>query len=98
MALASVDEVNQAVQAARNAFPEWSNFSPLKRARIMDKFKNLLWDNADIIAKIISAEHGKTHDDALGELTRSIEVVEFSTAIPYLLKSDFTDQVGTKYG
>ncbi|MCH9853670.1 MAG: CoA-acylating methylmalonate-semialdehyde dehydrogenase [Alphaproteobacteria bacterium] len=93
--LADETDVNKAVEAAQTAFPAWANFSPLKRARILDKFKTLLWDNVDALAKVISAEHGKTHDDALGEITRGIEVVEFSTAIPHLLKSDYSDQVGT---
>ncbi len=95
VALASADEVNKAVQAARDAFPQWANFSPLKRARVLDKFKTLLWQHVDDLAKLISLEHGKTHDDALGEVTRGIEVVEFATAIPHLLKTDFTDQVAT---
>ncbi len=93
--LADEAAVNQAVQAAQTAFPAWANSPPLKRARILDRFKTLLWDNADAMAKVISAEHGKTHDDALGEITRGIEVVEFATAIPTLLKSDYSDQVGT---
>ena len=95
VALANEADVNKAVQAAQDAFPAWANFAPLKRARILDKFKTLLWDNVDVLAKVISAEHGKTHDDALGEITRGIEVVEFATAIPHLLKSDYSDQVGT---
>ncbi|MCH9844485.1 MAG: CoA-acylating methylmalonate-semialdehyde dehydrogenase [Alphaproteobacteria bacterium] len=95
VSLADENDVNKAVQAAQTAFPAWANFAPLKRARVLDKFKTLLWENADALAKMISAEHGKTHDDALGEITRGIEVVEFSTAIPHLLKSDYSDQVGT---
>ncbi len=95
VALASADEVNKAVEAGQQAFPQWANFAPLKRARILDKFKTLLWEHADDLARLISSEHGKTHDDALGEITRGIEVVEFATAIPHVLKSDFSDQVGT---
>ncbi len=95
VALANVEEVNAAVAAAKSAWPLWSNFPALKRARILDKFKMLMWDNAERLAEAISVEHGKTHDDALGEVTRGIEVVEFAVGIPHLMKSDFSDQVGT---
>ena len=95
VALASREEVEQAIEAAKAAFPLWANFPPLKRARILDRFKMLMWDNSEHIATLISKEHGKTHEDALGEVTRGIEVIEFATGIPNLLKSDYTDQVGT---
>ncbi|MFK7866405.1 MAG: CoA-acylating methylmalonate-semialdehyde dehydrogenase [Alphaproteobacteria bacterium] len=95
VALASQAEVNAAVAAAKAAFPAWSQFPVLKRARILDRFKMLIWDHADRLAEIISNEHGKTHEDALGEVTRGLEVVEFAVGMPHLLKSDFSDQVGT---
>ena len=95
VALASVEEVNAAVAAAQAAFPSWSNKAPLFRARILDRFKMLLWDNQARIAEAISMEHGKTHEDAMGEVTRGLEVVEFAVGIPHLMKSDFSDQVGS---
>lgn len=93
--LASTSEVNDAVAAAKAAWPAWSKFSPLKRARILDRFKMILWDRTDQLAEAISAEHGKTHDDAVGEVTRGIEVVEFASAAPTLLKGEFSENVGT---
>src|SRR4051812_22990731 len=74
----SVGDVDLAVQAAKRAFPAWSTTPPLKRARFMFKFKELLEANADAIAREISREHGKTHPDALGEVQRGLEVVEFA--------------------
>ncbi len=95
VALASNDEVNAAVAAAKAAWPAWSKMPPLRRARILDRFKTILWDRADQLAEAISAEHGKTHDDAVGEVTRGLEVVEFAVGAPQLLKTDFTENVGT---
>jgi malonate-semialdehyde dehydrogenase (acetylating) / methylmalonate-semialdehyde dehydrogenase len=95
VALASAAEVDAAVAAARAAWPAWAKASPLKRARVLDRFKMILWDRASELARAISAEHGKTHDDALGEVTRGIEVVEFATAAPTLLKGEFSENVGT---
>ncbi len=94
VALASADEVNQAVAAAKAAFPEWSQTSPLRRVRILDKFKMLLWDRLDELATAISAEHGKTFDDAKGEAIRGLEVVEFAVGMPSHLIGDFSGQVG----
>jgi malonate-semialdehyde dehydrogenase (acetylating)/methylmalonate-semialdehyde dehydrogenase len=93
--LASEAEVGQAVAAAAAAWPAWSKMPPLRRARILDRFKAILWDRTDQLAEAISAEHGKTHDDALGEVTRGLEVVEFAVGAPHLLKGDFTEDVGT---
>ena len=92
--LSTSAEVDRAVAAARMAFPAWRDTPPLKRARFMFRFKELLSANADKIARAISAEHGKTHDDALGEVARGIEVVEFACGIPHLLKGDFARNVG----
>ena len=93
--LATTDEVNEFVAVAKTAWPAWAKTPPLRRARILDKFKFLLMENADKIAELISAEHGKTHDDALGEVTRGLEVVEFAVGIPHLLKGEVTENVGT---
>ncbi len=95
VALGSPAEVDDAVAAARAAWPAWAKASPLKRARILDRFKAILWERADQLAEVISSEHGKTHDDAVGEVTRGIEVVEFACAAPTLLKGEFSENVGT---
>ncbi|MGJ8528425.1 CoA-acylating methylmalonate-semialdehyde dehydrogenase [Maritalea sp.] len=92
--LSTVEEVNAAVAAAKAAAPAWGDTPPLKRARFMFKYNELLNKHADDIAREISKEHGKTHDDALGEVTRGIEVVEFACGIPTLLKGDYSRNVG----
>ena len=93
--LASVQDIDTAVQAAKKAFINWSNKPPLQRARIMFKFKELIEKNSDELTKIIVSEHGKVFDDAKGSLTRGLEVVEFACGIPQLLKGEFTENVGT---
>ena len=93
--LASTEEVAEAVAAAGAAFPAWARTPALRRARVLDRFKVLLQQNADRIAEAISAEHGKTHDDALGEVTRGLEVVEFAVGAPHLLKGEVSENVGT---
>lgn len=93
--LASESEVEAAIAAAVEAFPAWAATTPLRRARIMYRFKELLESNADKLAAIISREHGKVHDDAMGEVTRGLEVVEFACGGPHLLKGEITDNVGT---
>ncbi|MCB1969669.1 MAG: CoA-acylating methylmalonate-semialdehyde dehydrogenase [Geminicoccaceae bacterium] len=95
VALASTEEVNQAVVAAKAAWAGWSRTPPLRRARILDRFKMILWDRADRLAEAISSEHGKTHDDAVGEVIRGLEVVEFAVGAPHLLKGEVTENVGT---
>jgi len=93
--LASTDEVNGAVAVAKAAWPAWSKTPVLRRARIMDKFKNILWGRADELAAILASEHGKTHDDAVGEVTRGLEVVEFATSAPSFMKGEFSENVGS---
>lgn len=95
VALASRKEVDQIVTNAQTAFQSWSQTSPLRRARIMFKYLELLNANRDELAAIITAEHGKVFTDAQGEVTRGIEIVEFATGIPELLKGDYTEQVST---
>ena len=92
---ATVTDVEAAINAAQVAFPEWSATPALRRARIMFKFKALLDERANDLAKAISLEHGKTISDARGEVTRGIEVVEFACGMPHLMKGDYNDQVGT---
>ncbi|MFV0333941.1 MAG: CoA-acylating methylmalonate-semialdehyde dehydrogenase [Tropicimonas sp.] len=94
VALASTDEVGRAVASARAAWDGWSRMPALRRARILDRFKTILWERGDQLAEAISAEHGKTHDDALGEVTRGLEVVEFATGAPHLLKGEMSENVG----
>ena len=86
--------VDKAVQAARDALPGWANTPPLKRARIMFNYKHLLEENLDALAEAISTQHGKTKEDARGEVIRGIEVVEFACGIPHLLRGDYTRNVG----
>ncbi|MDV7340047.1 CoA-acylating methylmalonate-semialdehyde dehydrogenase [Terasakiella sp. A23] len=93
--LADDAELNDAVAAAKAAFPAWSETPALRRARVMFKFKMLLDERIDELAEIISQEHGKVFSDAKGEVTRGMEVVEFACGIPHLLKGDFTENVGT---
>ncbi len=94
VALGSRAEVDAAVRAATAALPEWAAATPLARARVMFRFRELLEANAKELAAIITAEHGKVLSDAAGEVTRGLEVVEFATGIPDLLKGEFSDQVG----
>jgi malonate-semialdehyde dehydrogenase (acetylating)/methylmalonate-semialdehyde dehydrogenase len=92
--LANQDDVNAAVASAQSAAAAWAETPPLKRARILFKFKSLLEDNHDLLASVITAEHGKVFSDAKGEVTRGIEIVEFACGIPQLLKTQFTDNIG----
>ncbi|KWC22564.1 methylmalonate-semialdehyde dehydrogenase [Burkholderia ubonensis] len=92
--LASAAEVDAAVAAAQAAFPAWSETAPIKRARVMFRFKELLDRHHDELAELITREHGKVFSDAKGEVMRGIEIVEFACGIPNLLKTDFTDQIG----
>ncbi len=95
VALANAADVDTAVAAAQAAFAAWSNTPPIRRARVMFKFLELLNKNKDELARMITAEHGKVFTDAQGEVARGIDIVEFACGIPQLLKGDFTDQVST---
>jgi malonate-semialdehyde dehydrogenase (acetylating) / methylmalonate-semialdehyde dehydrogenase len=95
VAYASADETARAVAAAHTAFAGWAATPPLRRARVMFKFKELIEQNLDALAQLISSEHGKVVSDARGEVTRGLEVVEFACGIPHLLKGEFSEQVGT---
>ena len=95
VALASASEVDAAVANAQAAFPQWADTPPLRRARVMFKFLELLNRHRDDLARMITAEHGKVFTDAQGEVTRGIEIVEFACGIPQLLKGGYTDQVST---
>ena len=93
--MADGSTVDEAVNVAQQTFLEWRDTPPAKRARVMFKFKQLLEDNAEEICKLITQEHGKTLEDAKGELQRGIEVVEYACGIPELLKGEHTPSVGT---
>ena len=92
--LASYEEVNVAVASAQAAALAWAETAPLKRARVMFKFKELIEKHQDEIAATITREHGKVFSDAKGEVTRGLEIVEFACGIPQLLKTQFSDNIG----
>ncbi|GAB2510258.1 CoA-acylating methylmalonate-semialdehyde dehydrogenase [Microbulbifer agarilyticus] len=94
VAIAAKDTVEEAVAAASEAYKTWRNTQPIKRARIMFKFKQLLEDNAEKICALIGEEHGKISHDAMGELTRGIENVEFACTAPQMLKGEHSRNVG----
>ena len=87
--------IDAAVQAAAAAYPEWRDSPVLRRARVLQKFLQLLQANQKEIARLITAEHGKTLPDAMGSVQRGIEVVEFACGIPQLLKGEYSENVGT---
>src|SRR5579871_3339833 len=94
--LANTAQVGEAVAAAKKAAHDWANTTPLRRARILNKFLRILEERTTELATVISAEHGKVVSDAIGEVQRGMEVVEFATGAPQLLKSEFTENVGTR--
>ncbi|MFL5834799.1 MAG: CoA-acylating methylmalonate-semialdehyde dehydrogenase [Solirubrobacterales bacterium] len=93
--LAEPADVGTAVAAARGAFADWSEASLSRRAKVMFAFRQLLHENVEKLARIVSSEHGKVFDDAKGEVLRGLEVVEFACGIPQLLKGEYSDQVST---
>jgi malonate-semialdehyde dehydrogenase (acetylating)/methylmalonate-semialdehyde dehydrogenase len=96
VAMADKNRVEQAILAAKNAFITWSAMTPLRRARILFQYKILLEKNIDVLAKLITQEHGKTLADARGSVQRGIEVVEFVCGIPYHLKGSYAEEVATE--
>jgi len=93
--LADLQELERAVASSAAAFESWSEQPPLRRARVLFKFRELLEAHLDELAAIITSEHGKVLSDAKGEVTRGLEVVEFATGIPQLLKGEFSEKVGS---
>jgi malonate-semialdehyde dehydrogenase (acetylating)/methylmalonate-semialdehyde dehydrogenase len=91
---ASSEDVAAAVAAARKAFPEWAATPPLRRARVMFRFKELLNAHTAELAALIAREHGKTVADAAGEVARGTEVVEFACGAPHLVKGEHSENVG----
>ena len=88
------DTVKAAIDAAQAAFPAWRDTPPAKRAQVMYRFKALLERDADRLVQLISEEHGKTLEDAMGELKRGIENVEYACGVPELLKGEYSHNVG----
>jgi malonate-semialdehyde dehydrogenase (acetylating)/methylmalonate-semialdehyde dehydrogenase len=91
---ANAADVDAAVAAATRALPAWRAAPPLRRARVLMRFRELMEANKAALARIVTEEHGKTLADAEGSVTRGIEVVEFATGIPHLLKGEFSESVG----
>lgn len=93
--LASVEEVNQAVDIAATAQVGWAGLNAQRRARILGRFVDLAHENMDDLATALSNEHGKTFDDAKGDVLRGLDVIEFCMGAPHLMKGEFSDQSGT---
>jgi malonate-semialdehyde dehydrogenase (acetylating)/methylmalonate-semialdehyde dehydrogenase len=93
--LATEAEVDQAVQAAKQAFETWRTVSLAKRAELFFNIRELLHERREEVAKILTAEHGKVLSDAIGEVTRGLEVIEFCCGLPTLLKSEYSEQAST---
>ena len=92
---ADEDTTNEAIAAAKSAFPEWASTPSVQRARFLFKFLELMNRHKEEIAQIVTREHGKTIPDAIGSITRGLEVVEFACGIPQVLKGEFSENVGT---
>jgi malonate-semialdehyde dehydrogenase (acetylating)/methylmalonate-semialdehyde dehydrogenase len=93
--LAEPADVDRAVGAAAEAFADWSQRSLSARTRVLFRFRELLADEGDRIAEVITDEHGKVLADAQGEVQRGLEVVEFACGVPHLIKGEFSDQIST---
>ncbi|BCK71129.1 methylmalonate-semialdehyde dehydrogenase (acylating) [Streptomyces libani subsp. rufus] len=96
VAFASADEVDAAVRAAKEAFRTWGSSSLAKRTSVLFKYRELLDAHREEIAQLITAEHGKVHSDALGEVARGLEIVELACGIPEKLKGELSTQVSTR--
>ena len=94
VALANAAEVDAAIANAKAAQPAWAAVNPQRRARVMMKFLELVQREYDELAELLAREHGKTIPDARGDIQRGLEVVEFCTGIPHLLKGEFTEGAG----
>ena len=88
-------DVDAAVKAAQAAFPAWRDTPPLRRARILMKYRELIDAHRDELARLITLEHGKTLTDAGGSVQRGLEVVEFAMGIPHLIKGEYSEEIGT---
>ncbi|HEV7948659.1 MAG TPA: CoA-acylating methylmalonate-semialdehyde dehydrogenase [Glaciihabitans sp.] len=95
VALGNQTDIDSAVAAAVAAFPLWRDTSLTKRQQILFRFRELINERKDDLAQILTSEHGKVLSDAMGEITRGLEVVEFATGFPHLLKGEYSDNVST---
>lgn len=95
VALATPEEVHSAVASAKAAFPRWADTPPIRRARVLFRFLELMNKHRDELAHMITAEHGKVFSDAQGEVSRGIDIIEFACGVPQLLKGAHTEQVST---
>ena len=93
--LSNLQDFTKTIESSEKAFQEWSLVTPLKRSRIISKYKVNIEKNIENLAKLISQEHGKTLEDAKGSVIRGLEVVEFACGIPHLLKGEFSQNVGS---
>ncbi len=93
--LSDKNDFDSLMKSSKEGFIKWQEFTPLKRSRVISKFKEKIEQNLDDIARIVCIEHGKTFEDAKGSVTRGLEVVEFACGIPHLLKGEFSQNVGT---
>ena len=92
--LSNEEDFISLIKSSEKGYETWREFTPLKRSRIISKFKELIEKNIEDLAKLVSSEHGKTFEDAKGSVIRGLEVVEFATGIPHLLKGEFSQNVG----
>jgi malonate-semialdehyde dehydrogenase (acetylating)/methylmalonate-semialdehyde dehydrogenase len=90
----STTDVDKAVRAARAAFPGWRDTTPMRRARVLMRFRELMESNRRDLVNLIIEEHGKTTLDADGSVQRGIEVIEFASGVPHLMKGEFAEDVG----
>ncbi len=93
--MSDANDFKNVIRSSKQSQISWSNTTPLKRSRIISKYKSLIEDNLQELAELVSKEHGKTLEDAKGSVTRGLEVVEFASGIPHLLKGEFSQNVGT---
>ncbi|WP_433202274.1 CoA-acylating methylmalonate-semialdehyde dehydrogenase [Nocardia sp. CA-107356] len=96
VALASVEDARAVIESAKAAFPDWRDTSLARRSQILFRFRELLNERKEELAELITAEHGKVRSDALGEVARGLEVVEFACGVPHLIKGGFTENASTK--
>jgi malonate-semialdehyde dehydrogenase (acetylating) / methylmalonate-semialdehyde dehydrogenase len=95
VAFASVEEIDRAVQAAKAAFPDWRAMSLSRRTELFFRIRQLVHEHREDLAKLLTAEHGKVLTDALGEVARGLEVIEYCCGIPELLKGEFSEQASS---
>ncbi len=93
--LSNQKDFDKVLESSEKGFYNWFQVTPLKRSRVLSKYKEIIEKNIELLAKIVSEEHGKTLEDSKGSVIRGLEVVEFATGIPHLLKGEFSSNVGS---